>query len=101
MLNDLAVVFVFAVDHAAEAELSTGVKVQSLAYLSPHSCDTAERSDGNVWVWFSLWVFFQVKELARMFSAKETLISTKEKHGANQKPSQVARPPKSCTTSPS
>lgn len=34
MLNDLAVVFVFAVDHAAEAELSTGVKVQSLAYLS-------------------------------------------------------------------
>ncbi|XP_019209601.1 nucleolar and coiled-body phosphoprotein 1 isoform X4 [Oreochromis niloticus] len=43
-------------DHAAEAELSTGVKV---------------------------------KELARMFSAKETLISTKEKHGANQKPSQV------------
>ncbi|XP_026018474.1 uncharacterized protein LOC113019145 isoform X4 [Astatotilapia calliptera] len=43
-------------DHAAEAELSTCVKV---------------------------------KELARMFSAKETLISTKEKHGANQKPSQV------------
>lgn len=34
MLNDVAVVFVFAVDHAAEAELSTGVKVQSLAYLS-------------------------------------------------------------------
>ncbi|XP_006809250.2 uncharacterized protein LOC102784330 [Neolamprologus brichardi] len=43
-------------DHAAEAELSTGMKV---------------------------------KELARMFLAKETLISTKEKHGANQKPSQV------------
>lgn len=100
MLNDLAVVFVFAVDHAAEAELSTGVKVQSCISLT-HSCDTAECSDGNAWVWLSLWMFFQVKELARMFSAKETLISTKEKHGANQKPSQVEHPLISCTTSPS
>lgn len=100
MLNDLAVVFVFAVDHAAEAELSTGVKVQSCISLT-HSCDTAERSDGNAWVWLSLWMFFQVKELARMFSAKETLISTREKHGANQKPSQVECPLISSTTFPS
>lgn len=89
MPNDVAVVFVFAVDRAAEAELSTCVKVQSLAYLSLTVVTLQSVLMGMLEFGCRYGCFFQVKELARMFSAKETLISTKEKHGANQKPSQV------------